>query len=252
VQLVADATNPNTAALFTGYASNIIAAAGREIAGDAPSPPLLLETRPLYNPAMKAAYNFVPGVMGLVLMLVCAMMTSISIVREKESGTMELLLVSPARPFMIIAAKIIPYLLLSCVNLVTILLLSVHVLGVPVAGSLAALVAVSLLFILVSLSIGMLVSTVARSQVAAMLVSGMVLMMPVMLLSGLIFPVENMPLVLRWVSHLIPAKWYIVAVKKIMIEGTPVIFVAREVLVLAGTGAVLLLASLKKFNDRVA
>ncbi|MDR2414893.1 MAG: ABC transporter permease [Odoribacteraceae bacterium] len=240
VQLIADATNPNLAAMFTGYATSIIAG------GAAPAP----ATRLLYNPAMKSAYYFVPGVMGLVLMLICAMMTSISIVREKESGTMEMILVSPARPFMIIAAKLVPYFMLSCVNLATILFLSVHALGVPVAGSLSALVTASLLFILVSLSIGIFVSTVARTQVAAILVSGMVLMMPVILLSGLIFPVENMPALLQWISHLIPAKWYIAAVKKIMIEGAPLLLATREMLALAATGVLLLLLSLKKFNDR--
>jgi ABC-2 type transport system permease protein len=253
VQLVADASDPNTAALFTGYARQIIADAGRELAPPAgQAATLAAETRLLYNPAMKAAYNFVPGVMGLILMLICAMMTSISIVREKETGTLEVLLVSPARPVMIIAAKIIPYLVLSCVNLVTILLLSVHVLGVPVAGSLFWLVAISLLFIIVSLSIGIFVSTVARSQVAAMLVSGMVLMMPVVLLSGLIFPVEGMPPFLRWLSCLIPARWYISAVKHIMIEGAPVAYIAREALALACTGAVLIGLSIKNFKNRLS
>ena len=250
VQLITDATDPNSAALFSGYAASIIAATARELPGTSPPAGILPGTRLLYNPSMKAAYNFVPGVMGLILMLICAMMTSISIVREKERGTMEMILVSPARPGMVIVAKILPYFFLSCVNLATILVLSVHVLGVPVAGSLAGLVGVSLLFILVSLSIGIFVSTVARSQVTAMLVSGMVLMMPVVLLSGLIFPVENMPALLRWLSCLIPARWFIAAVKKIMIEGAPLHFVAREVVVLAVTGIVLLLASLKKFTER--
>ncbi|MDR0765377.1 MAG: ABC transporter permease [Odoribacteraceae bacterium] len=250
VQLVVDATNPGLAAQFSGHASAIIAAAAVELAGGAP-PPLAAETRLLHNPGMKAAYNFVPGVAGFILMLVCAMMTSVSIVREKENGTMDMLLVSPARPWMIIAAKLVPYFTLSCVNLATILLLSVGVLGVPVAGSPGGVVAVSLLFILVSLSIGIFVSTVARDQVVAMLVSGMVLMMPVVLLSGLIFPVENMPPLLEWLSRLIPARWYIAAMKKIMIEGAPLHLVTGEILALAATGAALLLLGLKKFNDRV-
>ncbi|MDR1273635.1 MAG: ABC transporter permease [Odoribacteraceae bacterium] len=252
VQLVVDATDPNTAALFTGHARQIIADAGRELAPPAGATSLAAETRLLHNPAMKAAYNFVPGVMGLILMLICAMMTSISIVREKETGTLEVLLVSPARPLLIIAAKIMPYLLLSCVNLATILLLSVHVLDVPVAGSLFWLVAISLLFIIVSLSIGIFVSTVTRSQVAAMLVSGMLLMMPVMLLSGLIFPVEGMPPFLRGLSCLIPARWYISAVKRLMIEGAPVTVIAREALALTCTGALLVALSIKNFKNRLS
>ena len=139
---------------------------------------------------MKSAYNFVPGVMGLILMLICAMMTSISIVREKEMGTMEVLLVSPMRPIFIIFAKAVPYFVLSCVNLFTILILSVYVLHVPIAGSLFWLIIVSLLFIFVSLSLGLLISTLTKTQVAAMLASGMILMMPTMLLSGMIFPIE--------------------------------------------------------------
>lgn len=154
----------------------------------------------LYNPQMKSVYNFVPGVMGLILMLICAMMTSVSIVREKEMGTMEVLLVSPVRPIFIILSKAVPYFVLSFVNLTTILLLSVYVLHVPVAGSLPWLVAVSLLFIFVSLSLGLLISTLTQTQVAAMLASGLVLMMPTMLLSGMIFPVESMPWVLRGLS----------------------------------------------------
>ncbi|MDR1414293.1 MAG: ABC transporter permease [Odoribacteraceae bacterium] len=251
LQLVVDASDPNTSALFTAYARRVITDAALEIAPPV-APVITTETRLLHNPAARAAYNFVPGVMGLILMLICAMMTSISIVREKETGTMEIILVSPARPLMIIAAKILPYLLLSCVNLATILLLAVHVLGVPVAGSLFWLVAVSLLFIIVSLAIGIFVSTLARNQVTAMLVSGMVLMMPVVLLSGLIFPIEGMPAFLRWLSALIPARWYISAVKRLMIEGAPVAFIAREALALACTGAVLVLLSVKNFKNRLA
>jgi ABC-2 type transport system permease protein len=250
VQLLANASDPNTSTLFTLYAANIIADATREL-HPGPPPPLLPATRLLHNPAMKAAYNFVPGVMGLILMLICAMMTSISIVREKETGTLEMLLVSPARPALIIGAKIIPYLFLSCVNLATILLLAVHLLDVPVAGSLPWLLAISLLFIIVSLSIGIFVSTVARTQVAAMLVSGMVLMMPVVLLSGLIFPVEGMPAILRWLSCAIPARWYIIAVKRLMIEGAPVAYIAREALILAITGALLLALCIRNFKNRL-
>ena len=251
VQLIADATDPNMATLMTSYASAVIEGYRQELAATLPVPlQLSSEVKLLYNPEMRAAYNFVPGVMGLILMLICAMMTSISIVREKETGTMELLLVSPIRPMMIIAAKVVPYFALSCINLITILLLSVFVLHVPVAGSLWGLLLLSLLFILVSLSLGIFISTLVRSQVAAMLISGMALMMPVMLLSGLIFPVENMPRILQWISHVIPAKWYILSVKKLMIEGVPVSYVTKELMLLSGMAVVLWGASLKKFSAR--
>ena len=200
---------------------------------------------------MKSAYNFVPGVMGLILMLICAMMTAISIVREKETGTMEVLLVSPIRPIFIILAKAVPYFALSCVNLATILLLSVYVLHVPVAGSLWVLSLLSLLLIVVALSLGLLISCVVRNQVAAMIVSGIGLMMPVMLLSGMIFPVESMPVVLQWISDIIPARWYIQAVRKVMIEGLGLVAVWREALILAGMAALLIGLSLKSFKERL-
>ena len=215
------------------------------------APPVSIHTHMLFNPQMKSAYNFVPGVMGLILMLICTMMTSVSIVREKETGTMEVLLASPIRPIFIILAKAVPYFLLSCVNLATILLLSVYVLEVPIAGSLLLLSFVSMLLILVALSLGLLVSTLVDTQVAAMLISGMTLMMPVMLLSGLIFPVESMPVPLQWLSNIIPAKWYILAVKKIMIEGVGLRFVWQEILILAGMAALLMTVSLKHFRERL-
>jgi ABC-2 type transport system permease protein len=252
VQLITDGTDPNTASTLTGYVSNVIASAQQELSGQYKVPlSITPKVKLLYNPGMRGAYNFVPGVMGLILMLICAMMTSISIVREKETGTMEVLLVSPVKPIYIIISKAVPYLVLSCVNIVTILLLSVYVLDVPIAGSLTLLFGVSLLFILVSLALGLLISTMAETQVAAMLVSGMALMMPVMILSGMIYPTENMPVILQWVSDIIPAKWYIIAVKKIMIEGLDLSFVLKEVGILLLMAFVLLTISLKKFNDRL-
>ena len=205
----------------------------------------------LYNPQMKSAYNFVPGVMGLILMLICAMMTSISIVREKETGTMEVLLVSPVKPLFLILAKAVPYFVLSFVNLITILLLSVFVLDVPVVGSLFWLITVSLLFIFVSLALGLLISSVTRTQVAAMLVSGLMLMMPTMLLSGMIFPIESMPLILQWISDILPARWYIQAVRKLMIEGVPVVLVYKEIGILLLMATVLITISIKKFKYRL-
>lgn len=186
--------------------------------------------------------------MGLILMLICAMMTSISIVREKETGTMEVLLVSPVKPLFIILAKAVPYFVLSFVNLITILLLSVYVLHVPVAGSLFWLIAVSLLFIFVSLALGLLISTVTRTQVAAMLVSGLMLMMPTMLLSGMIFPIESMPAILQGISTVIPARWYIQAVRKLMIEGVDISLVLTEIGILTVMAVLLITVSFKKFK----
>ena len=247
IQLVVDATDPNTGNMMAGYVQGIV---GQALQSGTQSSPIV-QTHLLFNPQMKSAYNFVPGVMGLILMLICAMMTSISIVREKETGTMEVLLVSPIRPIFIILAKAVPYLVLSCVNLATILLLSVYVLHVPVEGSLWTLSFLSLLLIAVALSLGLLISCVVQNQVAAMIVSGMGLMMPVMLLSGMIFPVESMPAVLQWISNIIPARWYIQAVKKVMIEGLGMAAVWHEALILSGMAALLIGLSLKTFKERL-
>lgn len=252
IQLLADATDPNAATSFTFYASNIINSYQQELMGENKNPyQITPEVKMLFNPQMKSSFNFVPGVLGMIMLLICAMMTSIAIVREKEMGTMEILLVSPMKPIYIILSKITPYFVLSCVNFATIMLLSVFVLGVPIAGSFMSLVAVSLLYIFVSLSFGLLVSTITYSQQAAMLVSGMGLMIPVMLLSGMMFPIENMPLPLQLLSNIVPAKWYIRAVKAIMIEGLGITSVFKEVGVLCLMGIVLVTISLKKFKVRL-
>ena len=245
VQLIVDATDPNMSTSQVNYATGIVSMVGQEmIPPNMSAARLTPDIKLLYNPQMK-------GVMGLILMLICAMMTSISIVREKETGTMEVLLVSPVKPLFIILAKAVPYFVLSFVNLITILLLSVFVLDVPVVGSLFWLITVSLLFIFVSLALGLLISSVTRTQVAAMLVSGLMLMMPTMLLSGMIFPIESMPVILQWISDILPARWYIQAVRKLMIEGVPVALVYKEIGILLLMATVLITISIKKFKYRL-
>lgn len=252
IQLIADATDPNAASTFTFYASNIIASYQQELMGQSKNPyQIKPEIKMLYNPQMIGAFNFVPGVLGMIMLLICAMMTSIAIVREKEMGTMEVLLVSPMKPIYIILSKITPYFVLSFVNFATIMLLSVYVLKVPIAGSLLSLVVVSLLYIFVSLSLGLLVSTITETQQAAMLISGMALMIPVMLLSGMIFPIENMPVALQWVSDIVPAKWYISAVKAIMIKGLGISSVLKEVSILCLMALVFIGISWRKFKIRL-
>lgn len=253
MQLIADATDPNNATILTSYATHIITDYQHSIIPppQVPSLQIIPQIKLLYNPGMQSAYNFVPGVMGLILMLICAMMTSISIVREKETGTMEVLLVSPIRPLWMIIAKTVPYFVLSCVNLVTILLLSVYVLHVPVAGNLFSLALLSWIFIIVSLLLGLLISTIAHTQVEAMLISGMVFMMPTVLLSGMIFPCENMPVPLQLFSNIIPAKWYIIGVKRIMIEGLSIGYARKEISILILMAILLMVVSLKKFKKRL-
>jgi ABC-2 type transport system permease protein len=200
---------------------------------------------------MRSAYNFVPAIMGMLLILICAMMTSISIVREKEKGTMEVLLVSPVRPLMVIVAKAVPYLVLAFGILITILFMSRYVLGVPIAGSLLSILAVSTLYILLALSLGLLISNVAQTQLVALLMSAMVLLMPVVMLSGMIFPVESMPQVLQWLAALVPPRYYIEAMRKLMIMGVGLDAVAHEVAVMAGMTVVLLTVALLKFKQRL-
>ncbi len=244
IQLLADASSPNEAMTVTGYAQQILTASLGEFSG-------AVAIKMLYNPQMKSAYNFVPGVMGLILMLICAMMTAVSIAREKENGTMEILLVSPVKPVLVILAKILPYFLLSLVNLASILLLSVFVLDVPVAGSLCALIVLSLVFITVALSLGLLISSIAQTQVVAVIMSAMILMLPTMLLSGMVFPVENMPAILQWISSVMPARWYIAGVKKIMIQGIPAMAAWRDFAILGAMAAVLITVSLRNFKQRL-
>lgn len=252
IQLVADATDPNVANTLATYASAIIMDYQNSMRGR-PDLPYTINTemRMLYNPQLKGSYNFVPGVMAMVLMLVGAMMTSISIVREKEMGTMEIILVSPIVPIRVIIAKMIPYLLLSMVNIGSILLLSVYVLDVPIQGSLLLLLFECFLFTLTALALGLLISSISNSQQIAMLISLMGLFLPTIMFSGFMFPVENMPLPLQIISNIVPAKWFYYIVKDVMIKGTGLQTIWMETLILAGMLVVLLTVSIKKFKVRL-
>ncbi|HRG79989.1 MAG TPA: ABC transporter permease, partial [Cyclobacteriaceae bacterium] len=231
IQLIGDATDPNTANTLINYASAIIIDYQNSMRGSAHLPySINTEMRMLYNPQLKGSYNFVPGVMAMVLMLVCAMMTSISIVREKEMGTMEVILVSPIVPIRVVIAKMVPYFILSAVNIASILLLSVFVLEVPIQGSLTLLVVECLLFTITVLALGLLISSVSDSQQIAMLISLMGLFLPTVMLSGFMFPIENMPVPLQVVSNIVPAKWFYNIVRNIMIKGVGFEHVWKETL----------------------
>ncbi|SEA27965.1 ABC-2 type transport system permease protein [Prevotella sp. tc2-28] len=251
-QIMVDGSDPNMAQQWTTYAQSILSQPVDGKHYSLPSPfGEGLGVRLLYNPQMRSAYNFVPAIMGMLLMLICAMMTSISIVREKEKGTMEVLLVSPVKPLMVIMAKAVPYLVLAFGILITILLMARFVLGVPLAGSLFWILAVSTLYILLALSLGLLISNIAQTQLVALLLSAMVLLMPVVMLSGMLFPVESMPTILQWISAIVPPRYYIEAMRKLMIMGVGIGEVAREVIVLAIMTVVLLAIALKKFKQRL-
>lgn len=253
VQIVADASDPNVAGTLTNYANAIIMDYQKRITQNRQLPYTINPViRMLYNPQLKGAYNFVPGVMAMVLLLVCTMMTAITIVREKEMGTMEIMLVSPVKPPLVIIAKAVPYLILSAINISSILLLSVYVLEVPINGNLVLLIAESILFTLVSLSLGLLISAAAASQQTAMFISLIALFLPTVMLSGFMFPIENMPLPLRTVSNIVPAKWYYIIVRSVMIKGVGIAAVWKETLVLAGMMLFFLTLAIKKFKIRLA
>lgn len=252
IQFISDASDPNTGTTLINYANAILGDYQNDLIGKDLPYTIKTEVRMLYNPQLKAAFNFVPGVMAMVLMLVCTMMTSISIVKEKEMGTMEIILVSPLRPILMIVAKAIPYLFLSLINISTILLLSVFVLEVPIEGSLLLLMAESTLFIITSLALGLLISSGAANQQTAMFISLVGLFMPTLVFSGFMFPIDNMPIPLQVISNIIPAKWFFYIVKSVMIKGLGFKAIWKETLILTGMTIFLLVISIKKFKIRLA
>jgi len=252
VQLIADASDPNMARLVTSYTTGIINDYIRKLHPNLEMPMQIQpEVRMYFNEEMKSAYMFVPGTMALILMLISAMMTSISITREKEMGTMEILLVSPLKPGQIIVGKVLPYLILSIINAFVIVLIGRFVFGVPVTGSFILLMLETILFILMALCLGILISTVAKNQMVAMFFSMIALMLPTIILSGFIFPIENMPEILQWLSHIMPARWFISIIRGIMLKGTGLLFVWKETLILIGMTLFFVVASVKKFKIRL-
>ena len=242
IQLIVDGADPNMAQQWTNYAANVVTNASGS----------LVNAKMLYNPQMRSAYNFVPAILGMLLMLVCAMMTSISIVREKERGTMEVLLVSPVRPLMIIVAKVVPYLVLAFAILTTILLMERYVLDVPLAGSIVWIYVVSTVYIVLALSLGLFISNIATTQLMALLLSAMVLLVPIVMLSGMMFPVESMPQILQWIAAVVPPRYYIQAMRKLMVMGVDVGDVLQEMAVLAVMALFFLGIALAKFKKRLA
>lgn len=252
LQIITDASDPNQANTLSYYVSAIVMDYQKELNQNKNLPYTInSEIRMLYNPQLKGEYSSVPGVMGMILLLISAMMTSISIVREKEMGTMEVLLVSPLKPWIIIISKVIPYFIISLINVITILLISVLVFGIPIHGSIILLSFVTILYIICALTLGILISTVTNSQQAAMIISLIGLMLPVVMLSGYAFPIANMPLILQVISNLIPAKWYIIMVKDVMIKGLGLFDIWKEMLIIIGMTTFFLLVSIKRFKIRL-
>ena len=253
IQIIADATDINAATTLTSYVTAIVMDYQLQLV-KAGTIPLQIqpEIRMLYNPEMKGEFVFIPGMMSMIMLLICVMMTSISIVREKELGTMEVLLVSPLKPFRIIIAKTVPYLLVSVLNITTILLLSVYALDVPIVGSVWLLMSESMLFTITSLSVGILISNFAQTQQTAMFTSMMSLFLPTLLFSGFMFPIENMPIPMQIISNIVPSKWFFIIVKNVMIKGLGFSSVWKETLILVGMTTTLLGISIYKFKIRLS
>jgi ABC-2 type transport system permease protein len=253
VSIIADGSEPNTATLVTNYVTAIIADYNQQFTGAATTggPVIVPEVKMFYNPALKGHFMFVPGVITMILILICALMTSVTITREKEFGTMEVLLVSPLRPIQIILGKVTPYFILSFINVIVILLLSWIVFGLPVKGSIILLLAESMLYILMSLSLGILISTVSDTMQQAIFISLVGMMLPTILLSGFIFPIENMPEAYNWVSAVFPPRYFIVVIKSIMIKGTGFLHVWKETLILMAMTSLFIGLSVKNFKVRL-
>ncbi len=253
VSIIADGSEPNTATLVVNYITAIISDFNQQYAGKmvAGAPVIRPEVRMFYNPALQSQYMFVPGVITMIMILVCALMTSITLTREKEFGTMEVLLVSPLKPAQIILGKVTPYFILSFINVNLIILLSWLIFKLPVKGSFFLLLAESMLYILLSLSLGILISSVSKTMQQAIFASLLGLMLPTVLLSGFIFPIENMPKIYDWISAILPPRYFIVVIKNIMIKGTGSGFVWKETLILAGMTFLFLTAAIRSFKTRL-
>jgi ABC-2 type transport system permease protein len=252
IQILGDASDPNTANILVSYAQGIVNNYLASINTGQVPVQIIPEIRMQYNPELKGVFMFVPGIMAMLLMLISALMTSLSLTREKELGTMELLLVSPLRPIQIIIGKVIPYVFLAFTDACIILLMGKFVFGVPILGSVGLLLAECLLFISMALSLGILISSMTNSQQVAMTISLVALMLPTILLSGFIFPIENMPWPLQWLCVIMPPRYFITIIKSIMLKGNDFFYIWKETLILAGFTAFFILLSVKKFKIRLA
>ena len=252
VQVVSDAADPNTGTMMQNYAAAIVR--DWQASMGLPAGAVLLDTRVRmrFNPTLESVNLFVPGLIALILTMVTSLMTAISLSREKEQGTFELLLVSPLHPWQIIVGKVLPYLALAMANVVTVLLAAWLVFGVPFRGSVVLLLATSVLFSLVGLAVGVLIAALTSSQLAAMLAALGGTMLPNTMLSGLIFPIASMPLPLQYVSGIVPARWFIEIVRGIMLKGIGVELLWRPIAVLSLMLVVLLTLAIRRTSVRLA
>ena len=258
IQILSDGSEPNQASVRVAYSQQVMAGFQKELAQQMAGAGkreqqfnIRVNTRMLFNPQQRSEVNFVPGIIGMVIMLICCMMTSIAIVRERESGTMEILLASPLPSIDIVLAKLVPYLIISLLDMAVILLLSYFVMDIPMSGSLLLYTFITVIYIFTSLMLGLLISTVVNTQLTAMLIS-LLLIVPTIYLSGMVFPIESMPVPAQFISNIVPARWFISASRKIMIEGVGMEYVLTEIRALAIEGVVFMLLAWRFFKARLA
>lgn len=251
LQIITDATDPNSGSTMQAYATSVVGdwQLDRVEPGGVRIVP---HTRMRFNPTLESVNLFVPGLIAILLTVVSALMSAISLSTEKERGTLEILLVSPLRPWQIIVGKVLPYLVFGFVNLASVLLAAWLVFGVPFRGSLLLLLAESLLFIVVSLALGVLVAAVTSSQRTAMVGALMGLMLPTLLLSGMIFPIASMPGWLQAISNLVPGRWFLLIARGIMLKGVGLAELWQETAILTGMAVVVLIASVRAFDIRLS
>ena len=250
ISIIADASEPNIGRLVVSYSEALLADFNRDLIHTARMR-IIPTVRMVYNPSLQNEYMFVPGLITLILMLICALMTSITIAREKEFGSMEVLLVSPLRPIHIILGKVIPYLVLAFGDVLLILAMANFIFRLPVKGSLILLLLESILYIGLALSLGIFISTISKNMQQAMFISLIGLMLPSILLSGFIFPLENTPRFYQVISLLMPPRWFIIIIKDIMLKGTDIRYIWKETLVIIVMTACFIGLSAKNFHLRL-
>ncbi len=252
IQIITDATDPNFAKTVINYLTAIIVDFIQQPSdGQQATMTIKSEVRMLYNPSLSGAMNFVPGVIAMIMMIVCTTLASVSVVREKETGTMEVLLVSPVRPIYVLISKAVPYFVLSVAIFIVIMLISNLMMGIPIRGSLLIISLINVVYILTCLAFGLMISNVTASQSGAMMISIVAIMLPVLLFTGFLFPLENMPLIFQWIANVIPARWYFLIIQSVMLKGLGLVDVWMELSILLGMMVLLLVISLRKYNIRL-
>ena len=252
VLVISDASDPNTGSRMQAYARAVIASYQAELGSAEGGVRIVTQTRMRFNPSLESVNLFVPGLIALVLTLVTALMTAISLSREKERGTLEILLVSPLRPWQIIVGKVLPYLGLAFANVLTALLAAWIIFGIPFRGSITLLLLTSTLYAMVGLALGVFIAARTNSQRAAMLGAMAGTMLPTTLLSGMIFPIASLPGWLQPVTLIIPARWFIVIARGIMLKGVGVRYLWEPIAVLVVMLVVLMLVAIRSFRPRFA